>query len=228
MTRPRPSLPSRCMRNVVMFFEYIWLAWYGTSAAGFDGPRIVTPLWTTRLVGPGQLAVAAALGREVDDHRARRHGLDHLGREQGRGALDRVSARSVMTTSLAGDDLQHHLALAAIEGLVLCLGVAALVFRVGRLERQLDEPSRRGSAPAPSPPAGRRRPRSSRRAAAPTRSPAAPPRPRRRRTRAPATPCRPPSSASGTCGAAGWRRAARPCSRRRWPSTTAHPCSARA
>ena len=61
-----------------MFFEYIWLAWYGTSAGGFDGPRMVTPLVHDDFVGPRQLAVAAALGREVDDHRARRHGLDHF------------------------------------------------------------------------------------------------------------------------------------------------------
>ena len=46
----------------------------------------------------------------------------------------------VMTTSLRGDDLEHHLALAAVERLVLGLGVAALVLGVGRLERQLDEP----------------------------------------------------------------------------------------
>ena len=32
------------------------------------------------LVGPRQLAVAAALRREIDDHRARRHAVDHLRR----------------------------------------------------------------------------------------------------------------------------------------------------
>ena len=34
------------------------------------------------LVRPGQLAVAAALRREIDDDRAGRHGFDHLGRER--------------------------------------------------------------------------------------------------------------------------------------------------
>ena len=62
-----------------MFFEYIWLAWYGTSAGGFEGPRIVTPLVDHDLVRPGQLAVAAALGGQVDDDRAGRHGFDHFG-----------------------------------------------------------------------------------------------------------------------------------------------------
>ena len=66
-----------------MFFEYIWLAWYGTSAGGFDGPRIVTPLVHDDLVRPRQLAVAAALGRQIDDDRAGRHRLHHLGRDAG-------------------------------------------------------------------------------------------------------------------------------------------------
>ena len=48
-------------------------------------------------------------------------------------------AAVVMTTSVVGDGLQHHLALAAVERLVLRLGVAAGVLRVAGLERHLDE-----------------------------------------------------------------------------------------
>ena len=39
------------------------------------------------LVRPRQLAVAAALGRQIDDDRARRHRFHHLGRQQDRRPL---------------------------------------------------------------------------------------------------------------------------------------------
>ena len=131
-----------------MFFEYIWLAWYGTSAAGFDGPMIVTPLWTTVSSGlvssqlpprsaarstttdPGCIASTISVVIRIG---ARLPGIE-------RGGDDDVAGRH---------DLDHHLALAAVERLVLGLGVAALVLRVRGLERQLDEPRARGSAPAP-------------------------------------------------------------------------------
>ena len=126
-------------------------------------------------VGPGQLAVAAALGREVDDDRARRHAVDHFRGDEDRRLLAGNQRRRDDDVA-AGDDLEHHLALAAVERLVLRLGVAALVFRVGRLERHLDEaraqalhlfldrgadvvrldPARRAAARSRSP-AGRRR-----------------------------------------------------------------------
>ena len=121
-----------------MFLAYIWLACCGTSAGRFVGPRIVTPCATTVSSGLGQFAVAAPLGRQIDDHRARRHLGDHLGRDQdrrllaghGRGGDDDVAL---------GDHAGHQLALAAVELLVHLLGVAALGFGRGGLQRHLDE-----------------------------------------------------------------------------------------
>ena len=100
---------------------------------------IVTPLWTTVSSGrvssqlpprsaarstitePG--AIASTISVVIEDRRA-------LAGDECRRDDDVAG----------GDDLQHHLALAPVERLVLRLGVAALVLGVGRLERQLDEP----------------------------------------------------------------------------------------
>ena len=48
---------------------------------------IVTPLCTHDLVGPRQLAVAAAFGRQIDDDGSRLHRFDHLGRDEDRRPL---------------------------------------------------------------------------------------------------------------------------------------------
>ena len=90
------------------------------------------------LVGLGQLAVAAALGRQIDDHRSGRHALHHLPGDQHRRALA-GNRRGGDDDVAAGDDFGHHLALAAVERLVLRLGVAALVLGVAGFKRQLDE-----------------------------------------------------------------------------------------
>ena len=89
---------------------------------------IVTPLHDD-LVWPRELAVAAAFGRQIDDDGSRLHRFDHLGRhENGRRFAGNERGRDDDVAT--GDDLDHHLALAAVERFVLGLGVAALVFRV--------------------------------------------------------------------------------------------------
>ena len=64
------SFVIRCFRNVVMFFAYIWLAWYGGRGEvgrTEDGHAVCDH----GFVGPRELAVAAALRRQVHDHRSR-------------------------------------------------------------------------------------------------------------------------------------------------------------
>ena len=77
-----------------MFFEYIWLAWYGTSAGGFDGPRIVTPLWTTTSSGrvSSQLPPRSAARSTITDPGA--IAVDHLRRSRGSAPSCRESAPS--------------------------------------------------------------------------------------------------------------------------------------
>ena len=122
----------------MMFFEYIWLAWYGTSAGGFDGPMIVTPLCTTISSGrvSSQLPPRSAARSTTTDPGCIASTISVVMRI---GARFPGMSAVVITTSLRGDDFDHHLALAPVERLVLRLGVAALVFRVGGFERQLDE-----------------------------------------------------------------------------------------
>ena len=106
------SAPSLTMlsRKVATFLAYIWLAWYGTVAGMLVGPRMVHAVFVHRLAGPGQLAVAAALGGEVDDHRARLHAAHHLGGDQHRGLLAGDGGGGDHHVRL-GDDRGHHLAL---------------------------------------------------------------------------------------------------------------------
>ena len=55
---------------------------------------MVTP-WTTTVWSGGELAIAAALCRQVDDHGARRHTADHvLGDQHGRGLARNRRSRS--------------------------------------------------------------------------------------------------------------------------------------
>ena len=49
----------------MMFLEYIWLAWSGTGAGGLGWSDDRHALCWTSLVGAGQFAVAAALGRQI-------------------------------------------------------------------------------------------------------------------------------------------------------------------
>ncbi len=77
-----------------------------------------------RLPGLGQLAVAAALGRHVDDHAARLHALDHFGGDQPGCGLAR--------NQRGGDDDVHlarllgiHFALGLLKALAHDLGVTA-------------------------------------------------------------------------------------------------------
>ena len=162
-----------------------------------------------RLAGLGQLAVAARLAGEVDDHRARLHPFDGLRRDQLRRratrherrrdddveALDRVGQRLLLLRALLVGQLARVAALAA-----------GLEAEVEPLRAERLRPARR--------PPGARRSRSCARPGAwPSRAPAAPPRRRRARAPSPAGSCPRRSSASGRSGPSPRRRAAPPCSR---------------
>ena len=67
-----------------------------------------------RLRPAGSARSSAAFGREVDDHRSRRHRLDHFGRYELRCRASRNQRRRD-DDIVAGDDFQHHLALPAVE-----------------------------------------------------------------------------------------------------------------
>ena len=56
-----------------MFLEYIWLAWTGIMLGRLSGPMMVTPCSMTIFARHGQFAVAARLGRQIDDDRAGPH-----------------------------------------------------------------------------------------------------------------------------------------------------------
>ena len=63
-----------------MLRAYIWLAWYGMVDGRLSGPRMRDAAFDHLFAGPGQLAVAAALGRDIHDDRAGRHAAHHLAR----------------------------------------------------------------------------------------------------------------------------------------------------
>ena len=117
---------------------YIWLACSGIPAGRLSVPTMVTPVAHDRLAGLGQLAVAAGLGRQVDDHRSRPHRLDGRGGDQPRrrpagherGRDDDVGVGDVALEQL----LLLRLLLGGERG-----GVAALVLRAGHLELELHE-----------------------------------------------------------------------------------------
>ena len=69
-------------RKASRFLAYRLEAFTGTSPARLVGPRIVTPFCVDGLIRLGELAVAAALGGEVDDHGARLHALHHCRRDE--------------------------------------------------------------------------------------------------------------------------------------------------
>ena len=67
-----------------MFLPNIWLAWKGTVAGTFTGPMIVDVPGLHGLAGERELAVAARLGGEIDDHGAGPHARHHVGRDEPR------------------------------------------------------------------------------------------------------------------------------------------------
>ncbi len=98
------------------------------------------------LAGHGQLAVAARLGGQVDDHRAGPHRGDHVGGDElRRGAARHERGRD--DDVAAGDVLGEQLALQplGLVGLLLRVAAAALA-GLGQLD--LEEAWRRGSRPA--------------------------------------------------------------------------------
>ena len=85
-----------------------------------------------------KFAIPAVLGRQIHDHRAGPHGLDHRrGDEDGRLFPGDCGRRD--DNVMFGDDLQHQFPLSLIETLVLGLGVSAFVLRVFGFQIQLDE-----------------------------------------------------------------------------------------
>ncbi len=103
-------------------------------------PIMVTPL--TEIFSPDlrQLAVAAALGRKIDDDRSRRHAVDHLFGHQYRRFLPGNDSRRDDNVALR-DDLAQQFALPLIKRFVLRLSVAAGILRVLHFQRKLDEAS---------------------------------------------------------------------------------------
>ena len=94
---------------------------------------------TTTSPGAGQLAVAAALGGQVDDHRAGRHAARPSRAVTSTGDFLPGTTAAVIDHIALGDDSAEQLALALVKRFVLRLGVAARVLRVGRLDGQFDE-----------------------------------------------------------------------------------------
>ena len=81
---------------------------------------IVTPCRTTVFAGLRELAVAAALGRQIDDHRAGRHAFHHLRGDQHRRLLAGNHRRRNHHVALRDDSAQQF-ALPAVESFVLRL-----------------------------------------------------------------------------------------------------------
>ena len=85
------SAPSftRCLSSSKMLRPNIWLAWNGTVLGTLSGAMIVTSCDSHRLAGLRELAVAARLRGEIDDHRAGAHRLRPSRRDQLRRRLAR-------------------------------------------------------------------------------------------------------------------------------------------
>src|SRR6516162_11411051 len=88
----------------------------------------------------GEFAVSTALRRQVDNDRARSHTLDLLPRYQHRRLLARYHRRGYNNVAL-GDHPAEQFTLALIERLVLRLGIAAGILRVGCFDGELHETS---------------------------------------------------------------------------------------
>jgi hypothetical protein len=91
------------------------------------------------LAWPRQLAIPAALRRDVDDYRPRRHPRRHLRRDQNRSAPPRHRRRRDHDVLLR-QYIAQRLPLLAIELLAHRLRVPALVLRARRFHVQHDEP----------------------------------------------------------------------------------------
>ena len=77
-----------------MLRDSSWLACVGIVDGRFVVPTIVTPLVDDLLARAGELAVAAGLRREVDDHRAGPHPAHRLRRHELRRRAGPGSRRS--------------------------------------------------------------------------------------------------------------------------------------
>ena len=135
--------------------EYSWLAWYGIAIARFVRPDDRDAVLDRDLAGRRQLAVAARLRREVDDHRPGRIASTAdagISRGAGRPGMSAV----VITASKLGDALGELLLLLRLLLGRQLLRVAALGLLAahGRARGT----SRRATRPAPSRPDARRSP----------------------------------------------------------------------
>src|SRR5580693_2950714 len=85
-----------------------------------------------------QFAVAAALGGQIENHRARRHAHDHLLSYEHRRFFARDYRGGDDNVALF-DDATEEFALSLIKGFVLGSGIATSVLRILRFDRQFDE-----------------------------------------------------------------------------------------
>ena len=156
-----PAGPRRCARTARD-------ACSGIVAGRFSGEAIVTSCLTTTSPGLGELAVAAALPREVDDHAARAHPLHGLRRSPASAPAAR-HVRGGDHDVEAGDRLLEALLLLAPARPRSARGRS----RPRRRPRSRGRATaRRASAPGRPPPAGRRSRWCGRRAAWPWPAPA--------------------------------------------------------
>ena len=186
----------------------------------------MTPLCDHGFAGPRQFAVAAALGREIDDHRAGRHARRPFRAVTSIGRFPAGDGGGGDHDVLLAQHAAQQLALPAVELLVHGLGVAALVLGAGGFHVEHDEPRAQaldlllhGGAHVV---AADHRAQAARGG---DRLQSGDARADHQHARGVIVPRR--SSASGTFGAARRRRAARPCSRRWSPWRRARPCSGR-
>ncbi len=122
-----------------------------------------------------QLAVAAALGEQVDDHRARLHALDGGARDDARRRAARHAGGRDHAVGRGDARVQHFLLL----GLLLGGQLARVAARAFGGHAGLDELRAERLAPVRASRCARRRPRPPRRGASRSRWPAGPRRPRR-------------------------------------------------
>src|SRR5271154_649304 len=78
------------------------------------------------LAGLGDLAVAATLGRQIDDYRAQRHALHHVLSYQNRGFFSWNYGGSDHHIAFL-NDFSEQLTLAAIEIFILCASISTSI-----------------------------------------------------------------------------------------------------
>ncbi len=101
-------------------------------------PMMVTPLTLISLVRARKLAISAALGGQIDDHRPWLHALHHLCGDQ-HGRLLARHHRGGDDHIAFGDHAAEQFPLAGIESFVLRGRITASVLRVFGLDGQFDE-----------------------------------------------------------------------------------------